>query len=465
MANEVVLVYPPYKDLVTEAEGILEPLSLTYLAGYLKKNGTLVSIIDITATNISLSQFIQIIKEKNPKIVGIYANVPLILKAVQVAKVVRRINKEIKIIIGGHQPTALPIETLESFSCFDVAVIGEGEETMLELTREIMRGSSDFGKIKGIAFRQNNEIVVNPSREPIKNLDAIPFPAREMVDFSNYRPPLKAYFSKPLATMITSRGCPYRCIFCAYAKGVCRLRSPENVIEEIRELINNYRVKSILFYDDTFTFDKERAMKICDLIISNGFNIDWICWSRIDAVSEDLLKKMKKAGCQLISYGVESGSQRMLNIMKKGTTLPRIKETIKLTKEIGIKTSASYVLGIPGETKQSISETIKFAKSLNTTFAHFNMITPWPGTELYNQLIEENKISKEEWKKYAKKLGMHIPTIDLGEMTTDDLKKVVPCAYRNFYLNPGKIWELFKSEISFATLKSYLLAFKTLLKL
>ncbi|OGZ37845.1 MAG: hypothetical protein A3E90_03265, partial [Candidatus Portnoybacteria bacterium RIFCSPHIGHO2_12_FULL_40_11] len=374
-------------------------------------------------------------------------------------------NEEIKIILGGHQATSLPKETLETFSCFDIMVIGEGEETLLELVKELEKGTPDLKKIKGIAYRESDKITINPKRDLIKELDSIPFPSRELINFSRYRPPTKAYYSKPFAAMITSRGCPFYCTFCAYAKGVCRLRSPENVIGEIKELVRKYKVKSILFYDDTLTFDKERLIKICDLIIKNNFDLKWTCYSRVNAVSPSLLEKMKSAGCELISYGVESGSQRMLNIMKKGITLEQIEKAITMTKKTGIKTSASYVLGIPGETKESISQTIAFAKKLNTTFAHFNMITPWPGTELYNRLLKENQISENEWKKYAQKLGMHIPTVDLGEMTTDELKKFPIQAYRKFYLRPEKIWELAVSGLSFYKIKSYLLAFKALLRL
>jgi len=465
MTKEVVLVYPPYGDLVTEAEGILEPLALTYIAGYLKKYDIPVSVIDITPENISLEEFAEIIKKKNPKIVGIYANVPLVMKAVKVAEAVKAVGKDIKVVVGGHQATALARESLEAFSCFDVMVIGEGEQTMLELVGELEKDLPDPHKINGIAFRENNKVVITPKRALISDLDSIPFPARELINFSNYRPATKAYYSNPFATMITSRGCPYHCVFCAYGKGTCRLRSPQNVIEEIGGLVQKYKIKSILFYDDTLTFDKERLTEICGLIIKNKFNINWTCYSRVNAADFDLLRKMKEAGCRLISYGAESGSQRMLNIMKKGTTIEQIKKAVEFTKKAGIQTSASYVLGIPGETSESINETIEFAKRLNTTYAHFNMVTPWPGTELYEQLLKSGMIAKDIWKQYAQKLGMHIPTVDLDGLTMDELGRVSQRAYKQFYLRPQKIWELARSGASFFKLKSYLLAFKAFLRI
>jgi radical SAM superfamily enzyme YgiQ (UPF0313 family) len=268
-----------------------------------------------------------------------------------------------------------------------------------------------------------------------------------------------------MVTMYTSRGCPFHCIFCSYAKGRCRYRSPENIVAEIEHIVAKYNIKGVQFYDDTLTAKESRIMKICNLLIDKNIKISWGCYSRVDIVNEKLLRKMKDAGCKMISYGVESGSQRMLNIMKKGITLEKARRAVEMTRKVGIVCSASYVFGIPGETRKSLKETIQFAKKINSNFAHFNMITPWPGTDLYEEMTQNNKIKKEDWKNYYKKRGMHSPTISINGLSQSELGKLSKSAYRQFYLRPSKIFDLLTTRGSLQLLSRYIKSFYYLINL
>jgi len=439
--SEILFLNPSYGHLIHAAEAMVEPLGPSYVAAYLRQQGEDVNIIDMTPLKLTMKDLPAIMKKENPSIVAMSSNTPLIGMTVEVAKEIKRIKPETKILLGGLHPTHLGKETFEYTDAIDVCVVGEGEISSLETVRALKDGTN-LRKVNGIVFKDGEEIVSTPPRETIKNLDELPFPARDLLPMGKYHPAIKTYMATPFAAMITSRGCPFQCIFCAYSHGKIRYRSPENVVAEIKELKEKYKVKSILFYDETLTLNRERLMEICDLIVKEGIKVKWSCYSRVDTITAVMLKNMKKAGCRFVSYGIESGSERMLKIMKKGITLEKSRAAIKMTKEIGLETSTSFVLGIPGETKESVQKTIDFALELNPTFAHFNMVTPWPGTELYHKLIQEGRLDRNDWLNYTKKTRMHVPTIKLDNFSEDELQNMARNAYRKFYRRPSKMIQL-----------------------
>ncbi|MEE9176049.1 MAG: radical SAM protein [Thermodesulfobacteriota bacterium] len=462
--KNVLLIQPPYKDMIHPAEAIVAPLGLAYIAAYLRENGVGVKIFDPTPLNLDMQDLGKILQNKDYDIVGITTNTPLIGKAIEIADLIKRINPTVKIIFGGLHVTALDEETLEYSKSVDIAVRADGEITMLELACELERRNPDLSKIDGITYRDGKRIRVNKPRALIENLDELPFPARDLLPMEKYHPATKMYHRLPFTTMMTSRGCPFHCIYCAYARGKTRFRSADNIVQEIEELINVYGTKDISFYDETFTANKRRILEICDLIIKKDLDITWGCYSRVNTIDRGLIEKMTTAGCKTISYGVESGSTRMLEIMKKGITLEQVERAITLTKKAGVKCSTSFVFGIPGETPKSVRKTIEFAKKIDPTFVHFNMITPWPGTELYENLVKEGKIDKGDWKNYAEKKGMHIPVIKLEGFTQRELEAIPKRAYRTFYLRPRKIFEHLSSLNSPYKVKGYFDAMKAFFK-
>jgi len=234
---------------------------------------------------------------------------------------------------------------------------------------------------------------------------------------------------------MTSRGCPFNCTFCAssllFGKRF-RGRSPKNVVDEIEQVVSEYNPESIEFSDDEFTLDRKRVAGICDEIRRRGLSVIWACSSRVDVISRELLRKMRAAGCFFIYYGVESGSQRILNLMRKGITMEQVIDAIRWTKEVGIETLASYIIGFPGETEEDIEETIALAKKLNTDYAQFSLATPYPGTELYSSAKEKGLLLTEDWPQYT--AGK--PIILNNDCSKEDLMRLLTKAYKSFYLSP-----------------------------
>ncbi|MDD5650162.1 MAG: radical SAM protein, partial [Candidatus Nanoarchaeia archaeon] len=365
---KVLLITPPiFKEMYgvfAEAGGKNAPMGLLYLAAILKKNNIDVEILDAEGENLEVKEVIQKIKEIKPNLIGLTAATAAISKTILLATKIKEELKDIKVIIGGPHVTALPKETLEN-TIFDLGMIGEAEYTFLELV-QALRDGKEYKKIKSLVYRdKNNKVVINPRRELIENLDELPLPAWELLkDFNIYTPQLTAYRKKPVGTIISSRGCPFQCIFCDrnIFGNKFRARSAKNVLEEVDYLIKNYKVKEIKFIDDTFTINKQRVLDICKLLMERKYNLIWSCSIRADTVDKELLTTMKKAGCWFVSLGVESGNEKVLRDIKKNLTKDQIRNACKLAKEAGLKTRGFFIIGHPTDTKETIRETIDFAK-------------------------------------------------------------------------------------------------------
>lgn len=429
----VTLINPPAPHVeVFSVLGItVPPLGLAYLAAVLEEDGHLVRIIDAQALRIPLPQIKREIKRDEPDIVGVTSTTPTIREALAIVKAVKEACPDATTILGGPHATFLPAETLRECPQLDVVCVSEGERTMLELTRAI-ENKAGLARVRGIIYRCGDHIVKTSSQPLIEDLDSLPFPARHLLPMERYTVLGKKSI---IVHLMTSRGCPYNCIFCGssllFGKRF-RGRSPKNVVDEIEEVVSRYNPASIEFSDDEFTLDHKRVEGICDEIRRRGLNIPWACSSRVDTVSKELLRKMKKAGCFLIYYGVESGSQHILNLMRKGTRIRQAIEAIRWTKEVGIETLASYIIGFPGETKEDIEKTITFARKLNTDYAQFSLATPYPGTELYNSAKEKELLLNEDWSQYT--AGK--PIILNSECSKRDLIRLLTKAYKSFYLSP-----------------------------
>jgi len=431
---KITLINPPFKTSFSQP-----PLSLAFIAAVLEKNGQKVNIIDAQALGIDENEVA--IRTSGTDVVGITSMTPTFNSAVRTAKAIKKNNNSCFIVMGGPHVTVLPEKTLEDVKEIDAIVIGEGELTIVELIKAIENKKS-FENILGISYRKDGKIITTQARPPIENLDMLPMPAYNLLPIKKYRPFPPHGKKLPYMALITTRGCPYRCIFCF--KSIfgrrCVAKSPKMLVDEIKTLIEKFGVKELLFYDDSFTIDRNRTIEFCNELIKNNIKIPWSCETRVNLVDKEVLEKMKEAGCYIISYGVESGDQTILDNLRKDITIEQAKTAFKLTKETRILTVAYFMIGSPGDTNETIRKTIDFAKELNADFAQFSITTPFPGSELFDNLIKKG-IKIEDWDKasYVTSKSKSVPVSLTDELTAEDLKKWYSKAYKEFYFRP-KYW-------------------------
>ena len=417
---------------------ITPPLGLAYLAAVLEKNDHDVRIYDCSL-GITLPELAGQLQAYQPDVVGITSTTPAFPDARRTAEKVREILPRAVVVLGGAHVSAVP-GALEH-DCFDVGVIAEGEETMLELVRQIEgNGLSDRDSIAGLAFKQDGKVVLTEPRGYIKDLDTIPPPARHLLPpLSAYSPTPASYRKLPLAVLMTSRGCPYKCIFCdrKVFGNLTRGHSPERVVFEVEEALNRYGAREIRFFDDTFTFNKKRVLEICELFRKRDLRFPWTCLTRVGAVTKDLLRTMKEAGCWQVLYGLESGDPDVLRALKKGHTVEQNEQAVRWAQEVGLGVRGDFIVGTPYDTKESLERTLQFAKGLKLDYAHFNKFVPFAGTELYEELVKQGY----EWdvSDLPTILDHHATPFVPPSMTMDEFQSFLDRANREFYLRPSHI--------------------------
>lgn len=428
--KKILLIRPSNRKLYeTDNPRRDEPLGLEYIASSLE-NGHDVKILDLDILGLNLDGLKQYLKQEKPDYIGVTASTPMLVDAKEIFALAKEILPNCKKIIGGAHSSCMPLNALEE-SLADVAVIGEAEHSFKAIVED-----SPCEEILGIAFKENGKFVVNPPPIEKDNLDLLKHPAHHLVPRDSYRmsPYFEGYFrkeEKPIrsASVITSRSCPFECIYCASKKifntGV-RMRSAENVIEEIAILHFELGVKAVMFVDDVFTLDKKHTTQICKMLIERKINVKWWIDTRVDLVSEDLLRLMKEAGCRFIVYGVESGSQRILDMLKKGITLEQVREAFAITHKAGIDTKANFMLGHLDETEQELMQSIKLAKELNPTRAGFYLTLPVPGSQLYEVAKERSLIKKD----FSQFMWYHLPVANISKIESARLKALQHYAYK-----------------------------------
>ena len=441
---KILLIRIPYEEIYSSfhKKGSkirkFPPLGLLYLASSLEREEHNVILLDLEIEQIGQNDIEEKIKNIKPDIVGTGATTPEIRNAEKLFAITKKVNPNIITVIGGPHATILPDDAVLDKTT-DIVVKGEGEYSIVEIANSI-DGKTELDQISGILFRQNGRIIGNPDRPRVENLDELPFPARHLINNKNYVWPVEGKGLIPITTILTSRGCPFDCIFCNRILGKkVRFRTPNLVVDEIEEVYNNYGIKYYIMQDEIFSLRQERAIEICDEIINRRLDISWFSMVRADLVSERLLQKMKAAGCTRITMGVESGNQEILDIIKKGTNLNQYIEAFHWAKKVGLETRGSFILGHPYETHETIKDTINFAKTLDIDEAYFNIMTPYPGTEVYKMAIREEgiKLLEDDWAKF-KRWGNAV--IQVGDLSKDDLIKYQRKAMRGFYLRPKQIW-------------------------
>ena len=470
---KVLLINPPqtfYPGSEQPAGNL--PIGLLYIAAVLKNAGYEVEILDafIDATfeknnetitvGLPFAKIKEEISQRKPKIVGISGPFTCqIENSIKVSNIAKEVDPNIWTVIGGPHVTLVPKDFLEEVKNVDIAVIGEGEYAMLDVA-QAFEGKKKLSEIKGIAYRKNNTIVVNSPRPFIENLDTLPFPAYDLVDMEQYLNPKKIgyrSFQNRAISMITSRGCPFNCCFCAVhlhmGQGF-RAHSAEYVLNHIQYVVDKFKVKNIFFEDDNLTLDIKRFEQICNGIIERKIKIGWETPNgvRADCLNLELLKKMKQSGAKSIFVGVESGDQQILNnVICKSLDLNRVVEFAKNAKQIGLKTGAFYIIGFPGETKNNMQRTVDFALELKRKYdvgMHLFMATPSYGTKLYDECKAKGYIQQDlTWNAFAQARqpnGMPLITTDVftpaevKEIAANALAKYKKLSLINHIKNPRK---------------------------
>jgi len=420
---------------VHHATGVYPPLGLLYLAAALRKAGHTVKLFDIPALRMDRAAYLAALTSFSPAMVGFTTTTLLWPQVAHGISTTKHALPQTITILGGPHTVLFPQESL-SLPDLDVVAIGEGEHTIVELARAVAE-QGDFAEVAGLAFRKQGRIVQTAQRPLVADLDSLPFPARDLA-------PMKRYFSimagQPMATMITSRGCPYSCHFCSqvYWQNHFRMRSADSVVAEMAELVQTYNIREIMVYDETFTVRKQRVLAICDGLLNQGITVRWDMRTRIDRLDEEIIRAVKTAGCYKVHVGIESGSNRVLRKMNKGIDRDMVVRTVDLLHRQGFEILAYFMLGYADERLDEIEQTIAFAKSLPIHWAHFNVTMPAPGTPLFGDAVAKGMVKADYWQRFTERLGdvEAIPYFSDSGLTEKQLERKVRSAYRQFYLRP-----------------------------
>lgn len=455
---KISLVTPPF-DLIKSAyasrskikKGYLPPLGMGYLASSLAAAGyNQVKLFDGASMGIGEKEFVRLVLNDSPDLIGVSCMTASSGEAYRLAREIKKLSNA-QIVLGGPHITDFGKEVLLDEKAVDLAVTGEGEETIVELCNSLKDGKNLLN-IKGLIFRDKDKIIDNGPRISNGPLDDIPMPARELYDNSFYCPLPNSYKRLPSTTIITARGCAYRkCAFC-YTGGMqgqpFRRHSVRRVIEEIKILVNDYGIREIQFLDSIFILNRQWVKEFCETLKRENIDITWNCSAKVDLVDPEILEIVAKAGCFSIFYGLESGNQDLLDIIQKGITIQQIRDAMKWTHEAGIETRGSFILGLPGETPEKANKTIDLAIDLDLTYAQFNLAFPFKGTKMYDFALDMGSVI--EYRGLTK--ATYVP---IGYRNRDELEAVMRKAYLKFYLRPAYFIKHLKKVRNFEEFKRY----------
>ncbi len=411
---------------VRRSEKPVLPMGILYIAGVLEKNGYEVRVDDLVFKE-DEERYLAEMAAYRPDIVGLSFLTTALLKAKDLVAALRRLPVKTVITAGGPHISGLPLESMP-FLGLDYAVVGEGEVPFLRLCSAI-RDKADPRGIGGLVYPDGAGFRVNPVSGFIETLDELPFPAWHLVDMRDYLfPPgyIKGLFYKRTMPVMTGRGCPSKCIFCSspniFGRKI-RRRSVANVVSEIRTLKERYDIDGLFFLDDTFTLNTQWVMDFCDALMKEALGVDWSCQTRVNVVTPELLRKMKQAGCVQVDFGIESGSDRILKIIEKGTSTAQVRNAFRLAKEAGLRTYGSVLIGNPGETTADIEETKALIRELKPSLTLFNFLTPFPGSELYHNAQKYKVNVKEGEKLFSYDTRTADQPIMSSELTAQEMRK------------------------------------------
>jgi radical SAM superfamily enzyme YgiQ (UPF0313 family) len=394
---------------------------LGYIAKVLRENGHEVEVLDIDAFRYSKEDIINKIKEIEFDVVGIGGIVTTYKSSKWIINKIKQLKPDSKIIVGGHIGTTIP-HLIAKYTKADYIVLWEGEETIIDLYDNF----DDPSYVKGIWYKKDGRLIKNPPRGPAKNIDITP--AYDLFPTEKYIKTMINTESKGIKksiNILTHRGCPYKCTFCIHSKepeGMCRSRSIYSVIKEIKYLQRNYGIEFVHFFAETFVMNRQWVYDFCESLDKENIKIKWSCLSRVNLVDEELLNRMKSSGCTYVGYGIESASQKMLDKMNKGCTVEQQKKALKITKKLGLDTYPTFIIGTPGETKETVQESVNFCKELGL-IPEFFFMTPFPMSSLYDYAMDNGLIQDEN--EYVENLGeCRGLTMNMTDMSDEDLKNL-----------------------------------------
>lgn len=438
----VLLVRPPSPLQNSDLLSHTQPMNLAYLAAWLRNHGHKVALADYETEPYSPESFSGLLDVFRPGVVGVSCMTPSVRSGAMICAQVKKAGSGIVTVAGGAHLNAVPQETLREFPEFDFAVYGEGEETLSELCGAIEEAAG-VHNILGIAYRQGDDVVLNPPR-PLLNLDSLPLPARDLLKGMSQTGHSSRGFANTLRSteLYTSRGCPFGCSFCAIQATFgrkCRYRSLDLISEEIKAVTRDYSINHLVIADDTFTLDAGRAEAVCALLAGSGID-SWNCDTRVSSITPDLLKTMKRSGCQKVAFGVESGSQRIMDLVGKKITVEQVKNAVFWAKEAGIRhIEGNFIIGAdPSETSTDIELTRRMIIGLPWTFVSVAIIVPYPGTPVYRKMKDAGQIDAgASWDDFVM-FGAE-PRWRTDSFSSSQLLQIQKRLTRQFYLRPSYI--------------------------
>ncbi len=447
--KKILFLNPPlsledlYEDLA-EGGSELPPLNIAVLAAVARDHCYQTTIVDSLAERLDYDKTLERILDFDPDYLGITSTTISIFYAAEMARLAKQSLPGLKVILGGAHITAAPQETMRRFPQFDIGVIGEGEDTLIDLLHTLETGKKPLPDVEGIIYRDNGEIRMTPRRAFIQDLDRIPYPAWDLLPdlVRYYQPAVDSLYRSPASSLVTSRGCPGQCVFCDRAVFGNRVRgySAGYVLGMIKRLRYEYGIRDLFIHDDNFVVLRKRLKQICNAIIKEKIDITWSCLGRLDSLDLSLLPLMKKAGCWQINYGVESGSQKILDLMNKKIKVEQAAKVINATRRAGIRVKGLFIIGSFGETTETIKETLDFIKKVKMDDFHACCYTPFPGTEA-DRIAEQYGTIDRDWRK----MNMFTPDKFIPHgMTKEEVDYWYRKAYRTFYMRPCIIWYYFK---------------------
>ncbi len=433
----------------TRERSIWPQNSLAYLAAVVKDQGYKPNILDCIASEIDWEQVLAYIKRNRPKWVVIEGISSTITNDVYAGYLAKRYGGK-TVLIGPHV-TALPEVTMEAYPSLDYSILGEVEETLGDLIQAV-DSNEDLSTIQGLLYRESGEIKNTGEREFIQDLNSLPLPLQELLPLEKYNAP---YIGGPYTFVLHSRGCPNACYFCRQNvmwKSICRLRNGESIASEFKYLAS-LGVKKVMFHSDTFTQNRDNVLDICDHLTKANTGIEWICNGRVDLVDREILHAMKLAGCFMVNYGVESGVQKILDDSNKGknATIENARKAVAITKEAGIQVWAYFIIGLPGETKETIKQTSAFARELPADLVNFSVATPYPGTPFYKTADKNGWLKNVEWEDFDQNYSA---VVSYPQLSDKEIMQGIKRCYLDWYGTPRGIKTFCKGLTSWTNIKT-----------
>ena len=436
----IALVNPPYsfwspeKNYLRPFIGTLPSLGLLSLAAVLRKRGYAVRIIESASLGLTFSQTVEEVLREKPRYVGLNCTTASIDNAARIAGAIKAVNPQILVFVGGPHITAIPEETFRRYAAFDYGIAGEGEMAFPDLLLRVEEGQR-LREVESAIFREGEKVITNPRRRFMEDLDCLPLPAYDLLPFfpQKYRPPLLNYQRGPAASLISSRGCPQICTFRDRSVFGNRYRyfSEDYLMDLISRLHHGYGIRHLIFADDQFAASRTRLLRFCEKLARAGLPLRWNCDARVDSVDPALLKIMKRAGCWMISYGIESGSPEILAGISKGIRLDQVEQAVRTTKEAGIRAKGLFMIGYPQETESTLKDTLSLILRCPFDELNLSFLTPYPGTEIYAQAKDSPSFT-EDWSKMNAMNCVFRPEA----LATGVLEKTYAKIIRKFYMRP-----------------------------